>query len=186
MQGKHQTFHTRLDQKFKLAGVSCCQHVPSQSPVMSLFIYVLNLLILLLRIRLNSSTSIMKNLTPEESFMHIAASNVANFAALTGTYLVGYYSDIFYTDAACSVVQYAESYQLNVCYPWTNGFSYITLSNGTHVISNRYDDYSCTGQPKIFTMYNDFLRVCGAGYRTISVTTSFSTITSSAPLLSVA
>jgi hypothetical protein len=147
----------------------------------------LTLIILLLKIRLNSSASIlrMRGLTPQESSIHTTGSNITSFASLTGSFLTGYQTYISYTDATCSVVRYAESYPLNVCYPWISGSSFYFTSNGTHTAYRLYSDYSCA----IFrASYLDYqpIRACDQYYSSTSVMASYPTIVSSSALLTAA
>jgi hypothetical protein len=153
---------------------------------MSQILRHLTLIILLLKIRLNSSASIlrMRGLTPQESSMHATGSNITSFATLTGSLLAGYQTDIYYTDAKCSAVQYAESYPLNVCYPWISGSSFFATSNGTHAAYKAYSDYSCTILTGSFLDYQP-LRSCD-DYSSASVTASYPTIVSSSALLTAA
>ena len=153
---------------------------------MSQIVRYLTLLVLLLKIRLNSSASIlrMRGLTPQESSMHATGSNITSFATLTGSLLKGYQTDIFYTDAKCSIVAYAESYPLNVCYPWIDGNSFYATSNGTHAAYTAYFDYSCTMSRGSFISYQP-IRACDQS-QTTSVTASYPTIVSSSALLTAA
>jgi hypothetical protein len=146
----------------------------------------LTLTILLLKIRLNSSASIlrMERLTHLESSMHTTGSNITSFATLTGTLLTGYQTKIFYDDATCSIVRYAESYPLNVCFPWIGGASFYFTSNGTHSAIMVYSDYSCA------TLFDSLivkfpLQICD-DYTSSSVTASYPTVVSSAALLTAA
>ena len=143
----------------------------------------LTLLVLLLKIRLNSSASMlrMESLTALESSMHTTDSNMTSFATLTGSLLTGYQTEIVYTDAKCSAVRYAESYPLNLCYPWISGYSYYYTSNGTHSEFKLYSDYSCTTLKGSYLYYQP-LRSCDQ-YRSASVTASYPTIVSSSALL---
>ena len=147
----------------------------------------LTLVILLLKIRLNSSASLLRmtGLTPQESSMHATGSNITSFATLTGSLLTGYLTDIFYNDAKCSAIQYAESFPLNVCFPWIDGISFYFTSNGTHTAGKMYSDYSCA---KLFSslILDQSLQICDQDYSSSSVTTSYPTIVSSAALLTAA
>ena len=149
----------------------------------------LTLIILLLKIRLNSSASIlrMRGLTPQESSMHTTGSNITSFASLslTGSFLTGYQTYISYTDATCSVVRYAESYPLNECYPWISGSSFYFTSNGTHTAYRLYSDYSCAIFRATYLDYQP-IRACDQYYSSASVTASYPTIVSSAALLTAA
>ena len=147
----------------------------------------LTLIILLLKIRLNSSASIlrMRGLTPQESSMHTTGSNITSFATLTGSLLKGYQTDIYYTDAKCSIVGYAESYPLNVCFPWIDGTSFYATSNGTHTAGKVYSDYSCTILSDSYLDYQP-LRACDQYFSSTSVTASYPTIVSSSALLTAA
>lgn len=147
----------------------------------------LTLIILLLQISFNSSTSIsgVSKLTPEESSVLTSGGNITSFASMTGTYLSGYFTYIEYTDATCSAVQYAESYPLTMCYPWIDGFSFISMANGTHMLTNRYDDYYCKNQVNS-RLSSATIIACNSDFRTAAVTTSYPTIKSSATLLSAA
>ena len=161
---------------------------PVPNSAMSPILRHLTLIILLLKIRLNSSAKKrlrMERLTHLESSMHTTGSNITSFATLTGTLLTGYQTEIVYDDAACSIVRYAESYPLNVCYPWISGKSFYQTSNGTHSVYKSYSDYSCATLlgSKI---YDQPLQVCNEDYESASVTTSYPTIVSSAALLSAA
>ena len=143
----------------------------------------LTLLFLLLKIRLNSSASIlrMESLTALESSMHTTASNITSFATLTGSLLKGYQTEIDYIDAKCSAVRYAESYPLNLCYPWIDGTSFYVTTNGTHTAFKLYSDYSCTILKGSYLYYQP-LRDCDQ-YSSASVTASYPTIVSSSALL---
>ena len=154
---------------------------------MSQIVRYLSLLVLLLKIRLNSSASIMRmrGLTPQESSMHATGSNITSFATLTGSLLKGYQTDIYYDDAKCSIVQYAESYPLNVCYPWIDGTSFYATSNGTHTAGKLYSDYSCTILSGSYLSYLP-IRACDEDYSSTSVTASYPTIVSSSALLTAA
>jgi hypothetical protein len=147
----------------------------------------LTLIILLLKIRLNSSASMlrMRGLTPQESSMHATGSNITSFATLTGSLLKGYQTEILYTDATCSAVRYAESYPLNVCFPWIDGASFYATSNGTHTAYQVYSDYSCEKLEYSFTFYRP-TRACDQYYTSASVTASYPTIVSSSALLTAA
>jgi hypothetical protein len=147
----------------------------------------LTLLFLLLKIRLNSSASIlrMESSTPLESSMHSTGSNITSFATLTGSLLTGYQADIYYTDAKCSAVLYAESYPLNACFPWIDGTSVYVTSNGTHTALKSYSDYSCANLRKSIIGYKP-LQVCGQDNSSVSVTASYPTIVSSSALLTAA
>ena len=147
----------------------------------------LTLIILLLQISFNSSTSIsgITKLTPEESLVLTDGGNITSFARMTGTYLSGYFTYIEYTDATCSAVQYAESYPLTTCYPWIDGSSFISYANGTHMITNRFDDYYCKNQVNS-RLSSATIQACDSDFRTAAVTTSYPTIKSSATLLSAA
>ena len=154
---------------------------------MAQIVRYLTLLVLLLKIRLNSSASIlrMRGLTPKESSMHTTGSNITSFATLTGSLLTGYKTDIYYTDAKCSIVQYAESFPLNVCYPWIGGYSFYATSNGTHTAGKVYSDYSCTILSDSYLDYQP-LRACDQYFSSTSVTASYPTIVSSSALLTAA
>ena len=147
----------------------------------------LTLIILLLKIHLNSSASMlrMESLTQEKTAMHTTGGNITSFATVTGSLLTGYLTEIFYNDAKCSAVQYAESYPLNVCFPWIDGSSFYVTSNGTHTAYQLYSDYSCA---KLFSssIYDQSLQICDQDYSSSSVTTSYPTIVSSAALLTAA
>jgi hypothetical protein len=151
---------------------------------MSQIIRYLSLIVFLLNNRSNSSATIlrMENLTPQESSMHTTGSNVTSFATLTGKLLTGYLAAIEYTDAKCSAVQYCESYSLNVCFPWINGYSFYMTSNGTHFAGKFYSDYSCAILMRSFITKQP-LRACDQYYTSVSVTDSYPTIVSSAALL---
>jgi hypothetical protein len=151
---------------------------------MSLILRYLTLIVLLLNNCSNSSATIlrMENLTPQESSIHTTGSNVTSFASLTGKLLTGFFTGIEYTDAKCSVVQYCESYSLNVCFPWISGYSFYFTSNGTHLASKVYSDYSCTIL-KTSSITKQPLRTCDRYYNSVSVTDSYPTIVSSAALL---
>ena len=148
---------------------------------MSQCMYLLLLFALLLHIHSISSASLlsMKKLTSEELPLH---TNMTNLATLVGTSLAGYYSEVYYSDAACSAVQYADQYQLQVCSPWVTG-AFLNTFNGTHLLWNEYSDTSCT-RFLSSSLYYVPIQVCGKGRLTVSVMTSSSTITSSTPLLS--
>jgi hypothetical protein len=154
---------------------------------MSQILRHLTLLLLLLKIRLNSSASIlrMKGLTTLESSMHTTGSNITSFATLTGSLLTGYQTEILYTDAKCSAVQYAESYPLNECFPWIDGSSFYVTSNGTHTAGKEYSDYSCTKLSDSYLYYRP-LQACDQYYSSASVTASYPTIVSSSALLTAA
>jgi hypothetical protein len=147
----------------------------------------LTLLVLLLKIRLNSSASMlrMESLTALESSMHTTESNITSFATLTGSLLTGYQTEIFYTDAKCSAIQYAESFPLNVCFPWISGSSFYFTSNGTHTAYKAYSDYSCTILRGSYSYYQPS-RACDQYYSSASVTDSYPTIVSSSALLTAA
>jgi hypothetical protein len=153
---------------------------------MSQIVRYLTLLVLLLKIRLNSSASMlrMESLTALESSMHATGSNITSFATLTGSLLTGYQTDIYYTDAKCSIVGYAESYPLNVCYPWISGTSFYATFNGTHAAYTGYSDYSCTIPRSSYLNYYP-IRACD-DYSSTSVTASYPTIVSSSALLTAA
>ena len=160
---------------------------PESTAVMSQSMYLLFLFVLLLHIHSVSSASLlsMKKLTPEELLVHTTGANMTNLATLVGPSLAGYYTEVYYSDAACSAVLYSEQYQLQVCYPWITGASFITTFNGTHMVTNLYSDTSCTRFLRSTLTYAP-IQVCGKDRSTVSVTTSSSTITSSTPLLSAA
>ena len=123
-------------------------------------------------------------LSDEEISTYSTSRNLTNTAnVVTGELLTGYYLDIQYTDATCSNIRYAESYALNVCNPWIDGSSYQVFANSTHTATYTYSTISCTTLSGGFIESNA-LRVCGQNYKTFSVTHSYPTITSSAPLLS--
>jgi hypothetical protein len=147
----------------------------------------LTLLFLLLKIRLNSSASIMRmeSLTALEASMHTTGSNITSFSTLTGSLLTGYQTEIFYTDAKCSAVRYAESFPLNECFPWISGTSFYFTSNGTHTAYKAYSDYSCT-KLRGSSQYYQPNRVCDQYYSSASVTASYPTIVSSSALLTAA
>ena len=151
---------------------------------MSQILRHLTLIVLLLKIRLNSSASILRirGLTPQESSMHTTGSNITSFATLTGSLLTGYLTQIFYDDAKCSIVRYAESYPLNLCFPWIDGTSFYATSNGTHTAYKVYSDYSCA---KLLgsTIYDQPLQICDQDYLSASVTAAYPTIVSSSALL---
>ena len=159
---------------------------PESTEVMSQSMHLLFLFVLLLYIHSISSTSLlsMKKLTREELLVHTTGANMTNLATLVGPSLAGYYTEVYYSDAACSAVLYSEQYQLQVCTPWINGASFIATFNGTHTLTNTYRDTSCTIFLRNFLAYGP-IQVCGRGL-TVSVTTSSPTITSSTPLLSAA
>ena len=154
---------------------------------MSQILRYLTLIILLLNTRSNSSATIlrMENLTPKESSMHTTGSNVTSFATLTKKLLTGYLIGIEYADAKCSAIQYFESYQLNVCFPWISGYSYYFTLNGTHIAGKVHSDYSCAILMKSFIKYHP-LRACDNYYESVSLTDSYPTIVSSSALLSAA
>ena len=150
--------------------------------------YFLTLIILLVQISFNSSASIsgMTKLTPEESSLSTVGGNITSFARMTGTYLSGYWTYIEYSDATCRAVKYAESYQLTMCYPWIDGSSFISMANGTHMITNRFDDYYCKNQVNS-RLSKATVQACDKNdFQTTTVTTSYPTIKSSATLLSAA
>ena len=144
----------------------------------------LTLFVLLLKIRLNSSVSTlrMESLTPQTTSMHTTGGNITSFATLTGSLLTGYQTEIFYTDATCSVVRYAGSYPLNVCCPWIDGTSFYATSNGTHIAYRLYSDYSCVILLESDLYYSP-IRACDQYYTSASVTASYPTIVSSSALL---
>jgi hypothetical protein len=154
---------------------------------MSQILRHLTLIILLLKIRLNSSASILRmtGLTPQESSMHTTGSNITSFATLTGSLLTGYLTEILYNDAKCSAIQYAESFPLNVCFPWISGSSFYFTSNGTHTAGKMYSDYSCALLKYSFTFYRP-IRACDQYYSSASVTASYPTVVSSSALLTAA
>ena len=153
---------------------------------MSQILRHLTLLVLLLKIRLNSSASILRmtSLTPLKSSMHTTGSNITSFATLTGSLLTGYHTEIFYNDAKCSAIRYAESYPLNVCFPWIDGTSFYFTSNGTHAAGKMYSDYSCALLKYSSTFYQP-MRACEQ-YSSASVTASYPMIVSSSALLTAA
>ena len=123
---------------------------------------LLSVMTLLLEIHLNSAASVnvMMKLTPEESLMHTSWANVSNFAStVAGTLLTGYFSNIHYTDATCSVVRDAQSYKLNTCFPMPDGFSARAIANATHLNINYFTVYSCTVSYSSEVVYNP-LRSC--------------------------
>ena len=145
--------------------------------------HLLLLFVLLLHIHSTSSASLLSmKLTSEEVPVHTAGANMTNLATLVGTSLAGYYSEVYYNDAACSAVLYSEQFQLQVCTPWITE-AFIRTFNGTHIVTNDYSDTSCTRFIRS-SLYYAPIQVCGKDRLTISVTTSSSTITSSTPLLS--
>jgi hypothetical protein len=144
----------------------------------------LTLIVLLLKIHLNSSASLlrMESLTHEKSSMHTTGGNITSFATLKGSLLTGFFSGIDYTDTTCSAVEYGESYPLNACVPWISGTSIYATTNGTHIAGKVYSDYSCATLPRSVFYYQP-VRTCGKYSTTISVTDSYPTIVSSAALL---
>jgi hypothetical protein len=144
----------------------------------------LTLIVLLLKIHLNSSASLLKmeSLTHEKSSMHTTGGNITSFATLKGSLLTGFYTGIDYTDTTCSAVEYGESYPLNACVPMTNGYSVYYTTNGTHIAYKVYSDYSCATLTRS-GLYYEPVRTCGKYSTTISVTDSYPTIVSSAALL---
>ena len=152
--------------------------------MMSQSMHLLLLFVLLLHIHSISSASLlsMKKLTPEELPVHTSGANMTNLATLLGTSLAGYYTEVYYSDAACSAVQYADQYQLQVCTPWVTG-SFKNTFNGTHLLWDTYYDALCSRYASS-TLYYVPIQVCGKNRLTVSVTTSASTITTSKPLLS--
>ena len=154
---------------------------------MSQIVRHLTIIVLLLKIRLNSSASIMRmeSLTPQESSMQTTGSSVTSYATLTGSLLSGYLTEITYTDATCSAVRYSEMYPLNVCFPWITGSSYYAMCNGTHNVILMYSDYSCSILQNSF-IFSQSLLACDQDFSSGSVTASYPTIVSSAALLSAA
>ena len=145
----------------------------------------LTLIVLLLKIRLNSSVSIMRmeSLTPQTTSMHTTGGNITSFATLQGSLLTGFFTGIDYTDTTCSAVEYGESYPLNVCVPSINGYSIYRATNGTHLAYKTYSDYSCATLTRSGIYYQP-VRACGEeDATTISVTASYPTIVSSAAFL---
>jgi hypothetical protein len=144
----------------------------------------LTLVVLLLKIHLNSSASLlsMESLTHEKSSMHTTGGNITSFATLKGSLLTGFYTEIFYTDTTCSAVEFGESYPLNACVPWIDGYSIYATTNGTHIAYKVYSDYSCATLTRSL-LYNQPVRTCGKYSATVSVTASYPTIVSSAALL---
>ena len=143
--------------------------------------------ILLLVNLINSSACFqaINKLTSEEPSAHNATDNQLKIEnVITGEALAGYYSDVQYTDATCSVIRYAESYALNACTPWIDGKSFRVSANTTHKATFLYSDFTCETLLRR-TVESNALQVCGNNYKTLSVTASYSTITSTAPLLSV-
>lgn len=143
--------------------------------------------ILLLVNLFNSSACFqgINKLTYEEPSAHNATGNLPKIEnVITGEVLAGYYSDVQYTDATCSVIRYAESYALNACTPWIDGNSFRVSANSTHKATFLYSDFSCETLLRPY-VESYSLQVCGNTYKTLSVTASYSTITSTAPLLSV-
>lgn len=155
-----------------------------QKSAMSKILGHLTLIVLLLKIRLNSSASIvrMKSLTHDKTTMHTTGGNITSFATLKGSLLTGFFTGIDYTDTTCSAVAYAESYPLNACVPWINGVSLYYTTNGTHVAEKVYSDYSCALLARSYLYYQP-VRACGEDSTTISVTASYPTIVSSAAFL---
>ena len=154
--------------------------------MMSQSMHLLLLFVLLLHIHSISSASLlsMKKLTAEEVPVYTAVANMTNLATLVGPSLAGYYTEVYYSDAACSAVLYSEQFQLQVCTPWITA-AFIRTFNGTHMVMNDYSDTSCTRFLRSTLTYAP-IQVCGKDRSTVSVTTSSSTITSSTPLLSAA
>ena len=144
----------------------------------------LTLIILLLKIHLNSSASMlrMESLTQEKSSMHTTGGNITSFATLKGSLLTGFLTGIDYTDTTCSAIEYGESFPLNACVPWISGSIIYVTSNGTHTVQKFYSDYSCATLTRSY-LYYDPLRTCGKYRYTVSVTASYPTIVSSAALL---
>ena len=145
----------------------------------------LTLIVLLLKIHLNSSASMlrMEGLTHEKSSMHTTGGNITSFATLKGSLLKGFYTAIDYTDTTCSAVEYGESYPLNACVPWISGTSLYVTANGTHTASKVYSDYSCATLIRS-RLYYEPIQTCGKdSVTTFSVTDSYPTIVSSAALL---
>ena len=145
----------------------------------------LTLIILLLKIRLNSSSSIlrMRGLTPQVTSMHTTGGNITSFATLQGSLLTGFFTGIDYTDTTCSAVVYGVSYPLNVCVPWINGNSINYATNGTHLAYKIYSDYLCARLTRSGIYYQP-VRACGEeDESTVSVTASYPTIVSSAAFL---
>ena len=120
-----------------------------------------------------------------DTLSHEEPSNTASVQAVAGELLTGYYSDIQYSDAACSAVLYAESFPLNTCCPWIDGNSYQVSANSTHTATYIYSDYSCETLTSN-SIESSVLQVCGKTLRTLSVTASYYAIKSSEPLLSAA
>jgi hypothetical protein len=147
----------------------------------------LSVMTLLLEIHLNSAASVnvMMKLNPKESLVRTAGANVSSFAStVTGTVLTGYFSNIHYTDSTCSVVQYAQSYKLNTCFPMSDGYSGRVIMNATHWNINYFTDCSCTISHSTKLVYSP-IRACDKFYETLSVSSSYSKIVSSAALLDV-
>lgn len=144
----------------------------------------LTLIVLLLKIHLNSSASMlrMESLTHEKSSMHTTGGNVTSFATLKGSLLTGFYTGIDYTDTTCSVVEYGQSFPLNTCVPWISGTSIYYTTNGTHTAFKVYSDYSCATLTRS-RLFDEPVRTCGEYPTTVSVTDSYPTIVSSAALL---
>ena len=145
----------------------------------------LTLVVLLLKIHLNSSSSLlrMESLTHEKSSMHTTGGNITSFATLKGSLLTGFYTGIDYTDKTCGAIKYGESYPLNACVPMINGYSIYLTANGTHLVSKVYSDYSCATLIRS-SLYYEPVRTCGKySVGTVSVTDSYPTIVSSAALL---
>ena len=151
---------------------------------MPLILGHLTLIVLLLKIHLNSSASMlrMESLTHEKSSMHTTGGNITSFATLKGSLLTGFFTGIDYTDKTCSAVEYGESYPLNACVPWISGYSIYITTNGTHIVSKVYSDYSCATLTRS-NIYYQPVRTCGKYSTTISVTDSYPMIVSSAALL---
>ena len=102
---------------------------------MSQFFQLLSLVILLLQIRLNSSSSIlrMKELTSERSSVHT-----------TATTLSGYVTLIEYGESTCTNALVASSYILNSCYRDDSGqYTFVTATSSSVTIKV-YTDSSCT------------------------------------------
>ena len=159
-----------------------CSGLPMLLPLILQIVLVGNLL--------NHSSCLegVKELSHKEPSTSNTRGNLENLAnVITGELLTGYYSDIQYTGAACDVIRYAKSYQLNVCTPSMDGSSFQVLANSTHTATYVYSDNSCATLSST-SIKPDALQICGKSFKTHSVTADHSsvTISSSAPLLSAA
>ena len=106
----------------------------------------LTLIILLLKIRLNSSSSIlrMRGLTPQVTSMHTTGGNITSFATLTGSFLTGYVTYAFYKESSCTNLYSAGTYILNSCYRYNATTYYLFIATSSSVVETSHTDSQCT------------------------------------------